>query len=101
MDPIRQLWLQGVFEATFKPPNILYAYNSTGEKFIVIDDNSTIYRVMNSRGQVFLVAHFRCVPDPTGKFYTCGDPMHIYSCTKNTEEIDHYAKTVILPKVSF
>ena len=65
MDPVRQLWSRAVFRAKFTPPTVLYAFNKAGERFIVISDNSTIYRIMNRQGQVFMVAHFRCTKDPS------------------------------------
>jgi hypothetical protein len=99
MDPVRQLWSQANFRAKFTPPNILYAFNKTGEKFIVINDHKTIYRIMNAQGQVFMVAHFRCKKDPNNQYYTCDDPIHIVSCTKYTMDEDQYANDVIIPAV--
>ena len=54
---------------------------------------------MNSRGQVFMVAHFRCVKDPNNQYYRCGDPMHIVSCTKYSLDEEQYANDKILPNV--
>ena len=99
MDSIRQLWSQAKFRTEFTPPKVLYAFNKNREQFIVINDHSTIHRVMNSQGQVFMVAHFRCKLDPTKKYYTCDDPMHIISCTKYSSDEDKYAHDVILPAV--
>ena len=99
MDPIRQLWSQAKFNTSFVPPNILYAYDSNNEKFIVISDNTTIYRIMNNRGQVFMIANFRCIVDPNKQFYRCGEPMHIISCTKYSLEDEQYANDVIRPNV--
>lgn len=99
MDPIRQLWTQAKFRAKFTPPNVPYAFNKTGERFIVISDHGTVYRIMNRQGQSFMVAHFRCVKDPTNQYYTCSDPIHIVSCTKYTQDEDQYAHDVILPVV--
>ena len=99
MDPIRQLWSQARFRSSFTPPNILYAFNKNNERFIVISDHSSIHRVMNSRGQVFMIAHFRCVPDNDNKYYRCDNPMHIISCTKYSMDEDQYANDVILPTV--
>ena len=99
MDHIRSIWKQGKFKTSFTPPKVLYAFNKSDERFIVIDDHSTIFRVMNKQGQVFMVAHFRCLLDNSGKFYTCDDPMHIVSCTKYTSEIDQYAHDYILPQI--
>jgi uncharacterized protein YpiB (UPF0302 family) len=95
MDPIRQLWNQAKFKTKFTPPNILYAFNKTGERFIVLDDHRTIFHIMNSQGQIFVIAHFRCVKDPTNQYYICDDPMHIISCTKPDTEVEQYANDVI------
>ena len=102
MDPVRQLWSQARFNTPFTPPKVLYAYDSNNEKFIVISDNTTIYRIMNNRGQVFMIASFRCVhtKDANNKeFYRCGEPMHIISCTKYSAEEEQYANDVIRPNV--
>jgi len=99
MDPIRQLWSQGNFRALFTPPKILYAFNENDERFIVIKDDGTVYRLMNSRGQVFMVAHFRCEIDKNGQFYRCKGLMHIVSCTKHSSDVDQYANDVIVPSV--
>ena len=99
MDPVRKLWTDAKFKTKFTPPTILYAYNKTGEKFIVISDNKTIYRLMNAKGQVFMVAGFRCRKNQTNEYYTCDDPFHIVSCTKNILEEEDYANNLILPVV--
>jgi len=98
MDPIRQIWSRAQFP-NFSPPNVLYAFTQNGDKYIVISDNSTIYRLMNEQGQSFMVAHFRCVKDPKGQYYTCSEPLHIISCTKNKENEDQYAFERIIPLV--
>lgn len=97
MDPIRQLWSQAKFRTSFNPPKILYAFDRNNERYIVINDHSSIYRIMNARGQVFLVAHFRCQRDPSGQFYRCDDPLHIISCSKHELEEEKYAQDEILP----
>ena len=99
MDPVRKLWSQAKFKTVFAPPKILYAFDRNKERFIVISEDSTIYRIMNARGQVFMVAHFRCATDKDNKYYTCDGPMHIVSCTKYKEDEDQYANDVILPMV--
>jgi len=97
MDPIRQLWSQAKFKTKFQPPKVLHAFNKTRERFIVINDHSTIFRLMNSQGQVFMVAHFRCKLEPSGQYYLCDEPMHIISCTTYTADEDQYAHDKILP----
>jgi hypothetical protein len=97
MDPIRQLWSQAKFRTTFIPPKILYAFDRNNERYVVISDHSSIYRIMNARGQVFLVAHFRCVKEPNGQFYNISEPLHIISCTKHELDEEKYAQDVILP----
>lgn len=99
MDSIRQLWSQATFNTSFVVPTVLYAFDNNNERFIVISDNTTIYRVMNNKGQVFMIANFRCVKDARGQFYRCGEPMHIISCTKYSSEEEQYAYDVIRPNV--
>ena len=99
MDPIRQLWSQAIFRNQFTPPTILYAFNKNNERFIVINDHGTVYRLMNSRGQVFMIAHHRCTKDPNNQYYRCNDPMHIISCTKYSSDEDKFAFNTILPIV--
>jgi uncharacterized protein YpiB (UPF0302 family) len=99
MDPVRQLWNKAKFKTNFTPPNILYAFNKSGERFIVLDDHRTIFRIMNSQGQVFVIAHFRCVKDTNNQYYTCDEPMHIISCTKQDTDIEQYANNIIRPVV--
>lgn len=99
MDQVRQIWDQANFGTNFVTPNVLYAYNQSGEKFIVIDDHSTIYRLMNQQGKVFMVAHFRCIKDQQNQHYICGDPFHIISCKKYDQDQDQYAYDRIIPIV--
>ena len=99
MDPVRQLWSQARFRSPFNPPNILYAFDKNNERYIVINDHTSIYRIMNSRGQVFMVAHFRCTKDKDNKYYICNDPIHIVSCTKYSLDEEQYANDVILPSL--
>jgi len=95
MDPIRQLWTQAKFRTQFVPPKVLYAFNKNGEKFIVIEDNRTIFRVMNNQGQVYLIANIRCKLHESGTYYICDEPFHIISCKKHETDIDQYASDVI------
>lgn len=99
MDPVEQLWLQAKFKTKFTMPTVLYAFNKTGERFIVIENSGSIFRLMNKAGKVFMVAHFRCKLDPTGKYYICDDPIHVVSCSKYTTEQDMYVFKVILPAI--
>ncbi len=96
LNSVRDLWNQAKLRSTFRPPKLLYLYNTAGEKFIVIQDHDTIFRVMNRRGQVFMVAHFRCTQKDD--HYRCDGPIHIISCTKYDTEEDQYAFDKILPK---
>ena len=99
MDPIRQLWQQAKFNTPFITPKILYGYDSNNEKYIVINDYSSIYRLMNARGQVYMVANFRCKPDVRNEYYKCEEPLHIVSCTKYGLDEETYANEVIRPAV--
>ena len=98
-DPVRQLWTQARFKTKFTPPTILYAFDKNNERFIVISDHGSIYRLINSRGQVFMVANFRCVKSQNNQSYICNNPMHIVSCTKYSLDEDKYANDTILPVV--
>ena len=79
-DPIKQIWQAGKLE----PPKVSLALEKeSSQQFIVIDDNSTIVRLMNQTGQVYLVAGFRCekLTDKKGMtYYSCGLPMHPVTC---------------------
>ena len=98
MAHITQLWSQTNFGYKFVPPKVLTAFNKSNERFIVINDHGSVYRVMNQQGQVFMVAHFRCTVDPANTYYICKDPFHIISCTKYDRAEDQYAYDVIRPQ---
>jgi hypothetical protein len=78
---MESVWRKAGFEA----PNILTAINEkTGERFIVIEDDSTIIKLMNKRGQTYAVAAFRCEvkQDKNNEYYACGEPLHAIGCSK-------------------
>ena len=100
MDPVQQLWEQANFKTKFTIFTVLYAFNKNMERFIVIDNSGSIFRFMNKRGQVFMIAHFRCKIDSTQRYYMCDEPMHIVSCSRYTLEPDKYAFEVILPAIA-
>ena len=97
MEVVRQLWAQAKFGYKFVPPKILTAFNKSNERFIVINDHGTIFRLMNKQGKVFMVAHFRCVKDPNNQYYICDDPFHIISCLTYDLSEDKYAHDNIIP----
>ena len=99
MDPIQQAWARGNFKGSFVPPTVYHAFNMNNERFLVISNTSTIFRLMNKLGQVFMIAHFRCTLDPTRQYYVCKNPMHIVSCRTYTLEQDQYAADVIRPLI--
>lgn len=82
----------------FKKPKVLIAVNvNSGEKFIVVEDDSTIYKLMNRTGHIFVVAKFRCSlqHDKTGSYYSCSDPMHPISCSKLEHPREKFAETLL------
>ena len=99
MEVIRQRWSETNFEYNFEQPKILIAFNKSNERFLVINDHGSVYRLMNQQGQVFMVAHFRCAKEPNNQYYICDDPFHIVSCTKYDLTEDQYAYDVIRPLV--
>jgi hypothetical protein len=99
MNPIQLAWDNAKFKSPFTPPTVYHAFSQNNERFLVISNDSTIFRVMNKQGQVFMVAHFRCKLDETGQYYVCSNPMHIVSCTTYKLEEDQYAYDVIRPLI--
>ena len=98
MDEIKELWNIKKLAA----PNITQALNKEGnEHFIVIDDDSTIIRMMNSKGQIYVVAGFRCkiLTSRDGrKYYSCDEPLHPVTC--KIENIrDRFVLEHIKPKL--
>lgn len=84
-------------------PKYNFAANSeTGEQYIVIEDGGTIMRLMNSKGQIYVVAAFRCkvaTASNNQKYYSCGVPMHPVTCSKLVEPRDLIALEQIKPRV--
>ena len=81
----------------FESPEVFYAVNSqNGESFLVIEDDSTIYRLMNNNGQVYVIADFRCKKYSSKEFlngtpfYSCEDRMHPISCSKIESAKDRF-----------
>jgi hypothetical protein len=82
----------------FRRPKVLLAVNeNSGENFIVVEDDSTIFKLMSRGGHIFVVAGFRCTlqQDKNGSYYTCSDPMHPISCSKLEHPKEKFAKTLI------
>ena len=98
-DPIKTIWIQGGYQS----PNITLAVSKrTGEQYIVVDDSTTITRLMNLAGQIYMVASFRCQPtrDQTGReYYTCGDPIHPNFCSGYTRQSYRFVADNILPRL--
>lgn len=64
------------------PPKVMRAASNSGEKYLVIEDDSTIFKLINKSGQIYVVAGFRCKLNKIGNEYLCGDPIHPISCSK-------------------
>lgn len=94
-DEITKLWR----EANFTPPNVNYAVNSlNGDTYLVIEDDSTIYRLINSSGQIYVIAGFRC-DRISSKEFRNGEPfysikvpvLHFVMCSKIDSSRDRFA----------
>ena len=91
---MEELWEKGGFES----PNVSYAVNSqNGDTYLVIEDNSTIYRLINKEGLIYVIAGFRLKKTRSKDFlngtpfYNIKDPvLHIVLCSK-VDERDRYA----------
>ena len=94
---IKKVWTDGGYEA----PNIIMGINeSSKEKYIVIKDDSSIYRMMNFKGEVYMIAGFKCkvVKDDNGlEYYECTDSFHPISCSSYTNKKDAYGNDNIIP----
>ncbi len=82
-----------------KAPRVLRAFNvNSKEKFLVVDDDSSIFKLMNKSGQVYVVAGFRCqaVRDETNQLiYSCTEPIHPISCSKNENPREKFVESLI------
>jgi hypothetical protein len=79
----------------FTAPKVMTAYNNSGEKFIVIEDDTTIIKLINKNGQIYVVAAFRCQYDKTRNAYLCGDPIHPISCSKIDNPKERFGEKLI------
>ena len=82
----------------FKAPKVLLAINeNSGENFIVVEDDSTIFKLLNKTGHIFVVAGFRCKleQDKNGSYYSCSDPMHPISCSKLEHPKEKFAESLL------
>ena len=92
---ITRLWS----EANFTPPSVNYAVNSrNGDTYLVIEDDSTIYRLINRAGQIYVIAGFRCDRVSLKEFrngepfYSINEPvLHFVMCSKIDSSRDRFA----------
>ena len=94
---LQQTWLDG----GFTPPRLFYAvYRVVSSRnnivFIVIDDTSTFYRLMDSYGKLYSIHQSQCYPQ--GTRYICTGTIYNISCS-NYSPKDIYALNNILPIV--
>lgn len=79
-------------------PKIFLAENEKSkEKYVVVDDHSTIIRMIGRNGQVYVVAAFRCeVKKNKGAipFYSCKEPIHVIGCSKLDDPKDIFASNL-------
>ena len=83
-----------------KPPKVFRAFNvNSRERYLVVDDDSSIFKLINKSGQVYVVAAFRCQivrnSDTQELFYSCNDPIHPISCSKNENVREKFVESLI------
>jgi len=81
-------------KSKLQPPKILRAQNNSGEKYLVIEDDSTIFKLINKSGQIYVVAAFRC-QIIQNKYYLCGDPIHPISCSKIDNPRERFVESLL------
>lgn len=91
---IRQFWLTNGFQPPTTP---LLFHQKTQQLFLVIDDSTTIFRLMDSLGNIFGMAKMRCAVNPDTQTYECDGPMYILTCRYNSR--DRFALDTIAPIV--
>ncbi len=91
---IRQYWLNNNFQPPTAP---LLFHIKTRQLFLVIDDSTTIFRLMDSLGNIFGMAAMRCALNPDTQTYECDGPMYILTCRYNPR--DRFALDNIAPRV--
>ena len=83
------------------PPKIGFGVSTdSGEQFIVLEDDSTVIRLMNKKGQIFVVAAFRCQQQTSAdgrKYYSCDSPIHPVTCSKLVNDRDIFALKKLKP----
>ena len=91
---IKTDWQKGGFVS----PTVNYAVSSTGESFLVIEDDSTIFKLVNKEGHIYMIAGFRCQKTASPQFlnsmpfYTIKDNiLHPILCSKLESPKDQYA----------
>lgn len=91
---IRQYWVDNGFQ----PPQVPLLYHLKSKQlFIVIDDFTTIFRLMDSLGNIYGMAQMRCGVNLNTSTYECNGPMYILTCRYN--ERDRFALDNIAPRV--
>lgn len=86
-------------DAEMESPQVKFAFDPQSEElFLVIEDDSTIYRLVNSAGTIYVIAGFRCSlsssPDFLDgiKYYNIDNPiLHVVSCGTVNSERDRFA----------
>ncbi len=90
-DDLTNIWRSSGQEA----PKVLRAADAkTGDRYLVIEDKGTIYKLMDENGNFYLVASFRCaLKNEGGKYYysIISDPIHPISCGKLKDPKDIFA----------
>ena len=58
----------------YASPKLPYAVRNN-QRFIVLDDTGTVFRLMDRNGIVYAVSSVRCAPVPDQNKYECQEPV--------------------------
>jgi hypothetical protein len=84
----------------FQPPQVPVAVNQRGDKFLVIQDNSSLIKIIDSAAKIYMVSKKNCKIkiDNNIVYYECSEPTHLTSCTKPENDREKFAIEVLLNK---
>ena len=92
MDLVDQIYMKWEASPYTIPQHVLARVQD--QYLIVVNDNSSIYRFMDTNGHIYATPDYYCNVDEDG-YYTCSQ-LHAIMCHPSTQE-DHFVEEEILP----
>ena len=89
---IRKLWFLGGYQSPQIPLLV-----KESQIFVVIDDSTSICRLLDRYGTLLAVSKLSCSPNPQYSYYLCNSPLFILN--SKYSERDQFAMDSILPIV--